>query len=204
MRSIAVKFVVLFFLSGTSFLQGQNYALKAGGIAKFSDFYISSRLSDNFVVGPALHVEYQFSYKWTINVGVDYTHAEASDYDSSFSSPSVYGKRNTFSVLPEVRFYFSESFNGPFVGGRAGFNIYEVEYIDDFETVSYNELSGLFGIALGTVFLINDKIPIELRIGGGIDTWDGFDNFENGLVIDLGISAGYLFSSKNKEKDVWD
>lgn len=155
-----------------------------------------------------LSVEYAFVPKWSFEVG-GYWHPSAFN---------VFGnaKLNHWIVMPEVKFWFCERFQGAFIGAHfLGGQIYAGQFPIDFSKRfdrgvnfntyildAYRTLGG--GISFGYDFVLGRHWNIELELGVGYVDAHG-NEFQDGVEIyhdyhhdyvgptKLGVSFVYLF-----------
>lgn len=114
-----------------------------------------------------MSVETRLGRKFTFNGDIVY-----SPWKSVFNNPMQFGQ-----IIPEVRFYPREAFNGFYVGGFGAFQIFKMSKWNYINTGKYQEGRGFaLGLSLGYELNINDRWSLDMFAGGAWQNsqYDGY------------------------------
>lgn len=107
-----------------------------------------------------------------LNVGIETKLTNKTTFQGDlFISPwkSVFGNRMLFAIgTLEYRYYFTESFKNWYVAANTGVAIYRMQKYDHLNLGIHQEgYSILLGGTVGYVVKVNDKINLDIFLGGG-------------------------------------
>lgn len=127
-----------------------------------------------------LAVEVDFAKHWSFTLPVYYS---AWDY----FKPTL--KFRTFTVQPEVRYWFNRDNEKWFLGAHFGYGYYNFALDGDYRTQDYNRetpsMGGGLSVGYRTHFSKNKRWKMEFTLGGGVydSHYDKFRNEENGFLV---------------------
>lgn len=127
-----------------------------------------------------LAVEVDFAKHWSFTLPVYYS---AWDY----FKPTL--KFRTFTVQPEVRYWFNRHNEKWFLGAHFGYGYYNFALDGDYRTQDYNRetpsMGGGLSVGYRTHISKNKRWKMEFTLGGGVydSHYDKFRNEENGFLV---------------------
>jgi len=107
------------------------------------------------------------------NVGIETSIGEKTTFSFDIMGSfwdSFDGKKpmKFYTFTPEIRYHFKEKYNGFYVGAHAGPDIYELQKWNYWESNRYEKGFGYrLGATLGYNIKINDKLLLDVFVGGG-------------------------------------
>lgn len=139
-----------------------------------------------YVVGiPNLSVETKLAERWTFNGEILYSPWK-----------SITGNRFEFGqLIPEVRYYFDESFKGIYVGGYASFHLFNMTKWNYWNKGKYQKGWGYsFGATIGYNVQINKRWNLDVYMGAGWQNsqYRGYDSRTGEMYINWNGSGEWL------------
>jgi len=105
-----------------------------------------------------MSVETRLSKKFTFNGDLVF-----SPWESIAGNPFLFGM-----VIPEVRFYPKDAFNGFYLGGFGAFQLFRMSKWNYINTGKYQKGRGFtLGMSVGYELRINDRWSLDMFFGGG-------------------------------------
>lgn len=172
-------------------------------------FYLKTNVVGLGMLISNVSAELDLSKHWSINLPINYS---AWNYFSSTV------KFRTFSVQPELRYWFSNKGNdGWYAGVHAGLAYYNFATGGDWRTQDRDGNSPALGGGVGFGYRLpltkNDRWKLEFGIGAGAYRlhYDKFENYHNGPkrktisetyvgIDNIAISVSYTFDLNKKKK----
>lgn len=137
------------------------------------------------------------------NIGIETSIGKKSTFQfdilASFWS-SIDGKPYEFySFTPEYRYHFTEKYNGFYVGGHVGFDIYNAtkwNYYDD--GVYQNGVGYFIGATIGYEKKLSDRFMLDFFLGGG-----NHQGFYNSYYIETGERYERDYAEDRNKSGEW-
>ncbi|MFB3388497.1 DUF3575 domain-containing protein [Flavobacterium sp. LAR06] len=107
------------------------------------------------------------------NVGIETSIGEKTTFSvdvmaSFWESFNGHSPMKFYTLTPEVRYHFKEKYNGFYVGGHIGPDIYEIQKWNYWDSNKYEHGFGYrMGVTIGYNIKINDKFLLDIFAGGG-------------------------------------
>lgn len=146
------------------------------GTVSAQKFAIKSNILYDAALVPSLGVEMRLGKGWTLDVTGTYNWFELESCQRvETGQPAPVGKFwKNWSVMPEVRYWFCESFNGSFLGlhatgGQYSFSGLKLPFglVKDLENYRYEGDWYGVGITFGHQWVLGKRWSIEAAIGAG-------------------------------------
>ena len=168
--------------------------------AEGKGFAIKTNLLYDSALIANVGAEFMLAPRWTLNLPISY---------NGWSYPDrEYIYRNA-TIQPEARFWFCESFIGPFVGMHVQGGAYNFGMIpnnikflgNDFSQLTNYRYQGYFGgggVTVGTAIALGRSVNFELEIGFGYAyaVYDKFQCVDCGRKIETGVPVHYVGPTK--------
>ena len=150
-------------------------------------------------------VEIDLSPHWSFTLPI---------YYSAWNYTSQTIKFRTFTVQPEIRYWFTKN-DGWFIGAHLGMAYYNIAWDNDYRIQDYNRSTPALGGGLGIGYRIpiSKRWKMEFSLGGGVYDlhYDKFHNEHNGLLVEsvkktffgidqVAVSFSYKFDLKKKKR----
>ena len=107
------------------------------------------------------------------NVGIETSIGEKTTFSfdvmaSFWKSFNGHNPMELYTFTPEVRYHFKEKYNGFYVGGHAGPDIYRIQKWNYWDSNHYEKGFGYrLGVTVGYNIKLSDKFLLDIFAGGG-------------------------------------
>lgn len=167
------KIIGLFFVLTSTLIFGQQETeLK---VEEKKKIYIKGNALTALVLMPNVGIEYQLASKYTLQGDV-------------FISPwkSISGNHaQVYMGHIEGRYYFKEAFKGWYVGGNAGFGVYDISKWNYLDSGKYQRgFNYMLGAVVGYQYQWKERWNLDFYIGGGTSQgfYHGYERNKEGVL----------------------